>query len=352
MLDTLDRSLPARLARHAAASTLAALLSDARLTRLLAETPLLGKGIGGVHTVLDLDGTAVFAKRIPLTDLERRHTRSTANLFDLPLSCQYGVAGPGFGVWREVAAHELANGHMLGGRGGTVPLLHHWRVLDGRPPQTTPEEHADPERTVAYWGGSDAVRQRLAAVAGSTASVVLLLEHLPWNLADWLDERVAAGAAEAAYAMVERELLLRVPLLGGELIHFDHHFRNVLTDGRHLYFGDLGLATSPRFELPAAEREFLAAHRDHDLGYAVMQLVNSVVKAVSPLETWPERFDLVRRSAAGLPCPELPGWAQALVRRHAPAAAVMNDFYWPLHTEPRAHATPFPTAQLDLSLSR
>ena len=45
--------------------------------------------------MLDVDGVAVFAKRIPLTDLELAHPHSTANLFELPVYCQYGVGGPG-----------------------------------------------------------------------------------------------------------------------------------------------------------------------------------------------------------------------------------------------------------------
>jgi hypothetical protein len=51
---------------------------------------------------------AVFAKRIPLTDLERRaeNVMSTANLFSLSLYCHYGVGSAGGGVWREVAAQQ------------------------------------------------------------------------------------------------------------------------------------------------------------------------------------------------------------------------------------------------------
>lgn len=42
----------------------------------------------------------MFVKRVPLTDLERRpeNVRSTANLFELPLFCHYGIGGPGFGL--------------------------------------------------------------------------------------------------------------------------------------------------------------------------------------------------------------------------------------------------------------
>lgn len=72
----------ARLARHYAASAALALLSDAELADRVAAAEVVGAGIGGVTARLDVGGTAVFIKRIPLTDLERRpeHVRSTANL--------------------------------------------------------------------------------------------------------------------------------------------------------------------------------------------------------------------------------------------------------------------------------
>jgi tRNA A-37 threonylcarbamoyl transferase component Bud32 len=53
------------------------------------------------------------------------------------------------------------------------------------------------------------------------------------------------------------------------LLHFDAHFRNVLTDGHRLYLADLGLATSPRFDLSTEERDFLAVNASRDACYAV-----------------------------------------------------------------------------------
>ena len=64
-------------------------------------------GVGGAASTIEVDGTKVFAKRIPLTRREQAQPHSTANLFDLPTSCHYGMhplASPGFGAWRELAA--------------------------------------------------------------------------------------------------------------------------------------------------------------------------------------------------------------------------------------------------------
>ncbi|WP_327046130.1 hypothetical protein OG320_31420 [Microbispora sp. NBC_01189] len=55
---------------------------------------------------------------------------------------------------------------------------------------------------------------------------------------------------------------------------------NILTDGERLYIADLGLAVSPRFDLSTQEILFLERNRTHDLGYAMMRLVNWLVSAI------------------------------------------------------------------------
>ncbi|WP_248965172.1 hypothetical protein [Sphaerisporangium perillae] len=46
----------------------------------------IGSGIGGKSALLEVAGTSVFVKRVPLTDPERQpeNAHSTANLFALP----------------------------------------------------------------------------------------------------------------------------------------------------------------------------------------------------------------------------------------------------------------------------
>ncbi|TLG09041.1 hypothetical protein FEK35_16145 [Nocardia cyriacigeorgica] len=90
-------SRPARLHTHSAVSTALALHSDHALRELVDTARPIGAGIGGKAALLEVAGVPVFVKRVPLTDLERQpgHVGSTANLFDLPLFCQYGVNSRG-----------------------------------------------------------------------------------------------------------------------------------------------------------------------------------------------------------------------------------------------------------------
>ncbi len=340
-----------RIQRYGVTSTALALLSNRQLGRVLDAQPLLGNGIGGTSALLDIDGTPVFAKRIPLTDLERRaeNVMSTANLFDLPPYCHYGVGSAGGGVWRELAAHTMTTNWVLSGQSESFPLMYHWRVLTE--PSATPPPRGEPgslDELVEFWHGSEAVRHRLEALSRATASVVLFLEYVPQNLDRWLGDQLARGdeALEAACAMVEAGLRDDVSYMNANgLFHFDAHFGNILTDGRRLYLTDFGLATSTRFELSATEREFVDANRSHDRCYAVMRLVNWLVSAlVKPADTG-ERNAYIRRVASGSAALGVPPWAAVIIAHYAPVAVVMNDFYWSLFGESRK--TPYPTAEIE-----
>jgi hypothetical protein len=143
-----------RVDRHNRVSTELALRSDRELSVLVDRSQVLSTGIGGTSTLLDVCGMPVFAKRIRLTDLERRpvNIMSTTNLFGLPAYCQYGVGSAGFGAWRELAANTMTTNWVLAGRTEAFPLLHQRRVLPGV--ASSSEETADIDSAVAYWGGS------------------------------------------------------------------------------------------------------------------------------------------------------------------------------------------------------
>ena len=345
-------SHPARLARYGEVSSSLMLLSDRQLGRLVDAAGTMGRGIGGSSAVVDVAGVPVFVKRVPLTDLERRPgwVMSTANLFGLPVFCQYGLGGPGFGAWRELAANAVTTGWVLAGRTGAFPLMYHWRVLPGAP--ALAGELADVEGAVAYWGGSAAVRERIGALAGASASVVLFLEYIPQVLSAWLGGQLARGheAISPACAMVERGLRTGLAFMNANgLLHFDAHLGNILTDGQRLYFADLGLATSPRFELSAAESDFAGRHRGHDVCYALTQLVNWLVSNVCegavPAASSPAgRNEYIRRCAAGAEAVQAPAAVAEVICRYAPAAVVMNDFYWDLFGKSRA--APYPAADI------
>ncbi|PSM45426.1 hypothetical protein C6Y14_03680 [Streptomyces dioscori] len=335
----------ARLAAHGAVSTALALHSDRALQELLDAAGTTGTGIGGRTTLLEVGGTRVFVKRVPLTDLERQpgNIRSTANLFELPLFSQYGVGGPGFGAWRELAVHTMTTNWVLTGAYDGFPLTHHWRIL----PDSAPlyGELADVAEAAANWGtGGAAVRRRIDALRRSSASIALFLEYVPQNLHEWLGQQLAAGdeAAERACALVESGLEAGTSFMSSRgLLHFDTHFENILTDGERLYFADYGLALSSGFELSLEERAFFDRHRGYDRFYSAGYLVNWLVATLHGRD---RRAAQVRAYAEGERPTGVPAGVAAVLSRDAPLAAVMADFIRRLTDESKQ--TPYPLGEL------
>ncbi|MEU5222095.1 protein kinase family protein [Streptomyces toyocaensis] len=342
----------ARLAAHGTVSTALARCSDRALASLVERAAPAGSGIGGKSALTEVAGIPVFVKRVPLTDVELRpeHLRSTANLFRLPVYCHYGVGaigGPGFGAWRELAAHIMTTHWVLAAEHEGFPLMYHWRVLPDSTP--LPEELADVERAVAYWGGDPRVRDRIRALEQSSASVALFLEYIPRNLHQWLGERIEAGGetADRACAMVERGLAAGVSFMNSRgLLHFDAHFENILTDGRRLYFADYGLALSAGFQLSPDEAEFFGRHRTYDRCHTATYLVNWLVTALYDIrrEDRDGRRALVRAFAEGERPTGISREAAAILARHAPVAAVMSDFNRAF--QDRSRRTPYPLEEI------
>ena len=336
-------SSAARLAAYSAASTSLARLSDGALQQALDAATPIGTGIGGKTALLEAAGTPVFVKRVPLTDLERRpqNVRSTANLFDLPTFCHYGIGGPGFGAWRELAVHTMTTEWVLAGECDGFPLMYHWRVLPDSAP--LPEELADVDRTVAFWGGGSQVRRRLEELRDSSVSIALFLEYFPQNVHEWLGEVMDSGAEEAAdraCAMVDRALAAGVLFLNARgLLHFDAHFENILTDGRRLYIADYGLAISSRFDLAKDEIAFVDQHQNYDRAFTAMYTSQWLVTAIFRCGR-EERQARLRAYAQGEAPTGVPPTAAAILARDAPVAVTMMDFFNQLQHESRQASYP------------
>jgi hypothetical protein len=345
MIHNIDSmSHASRLASYCTVSTSLALLSDRDVQRMLDAADPIGSGIGGKSALLDVAGTPVFVKRVPLTDLERRpeNVRSTANLFELPAFCHYGIGGPGFGAWRELAVQTMTTDWVLAGDCEGFPLMYHWRVVPDSAP--LPEELSDVEAVVDFWGGGAQVRRRLEELRDASASIALFLEYVPQNVFRWLGEQLGIGgeAAERACALVDRDLAAGISFMNAQgLLHFDAHFENLLTDGRRLYFADYGLAISSRFALSQDETAFFEQHHDYDRRFAAMYRAQWLVTELFGSGAQ-DREARLRAYAEGEVPTGIPETAAAMVVRDAPTAVVMTDFLRRLMKESRQ--VPYPAA--------
>jgi hypothetical protein len=327
-------------------------MSDAEVTSHLRAAPVLGSGIGGVRQSIRVGDVRVFVKRIPITDRERLNANleSTANLFGLPVGCQYGIGSPSFGVWREIAANTMATGWVLDGQAICHPLMYHWRVVDEPEPHgPLCDELADIDRLVEYWHGSATVRQRAEAITAATASAVLFLEYVPTTLPDWLHQQLARdeATANAAIEMVAEHLRVDVASMNNRgLFHFDAHLDNMLCDGDNIYIADFGLATSPGFDLSDVEARFLELNASHDVAHTMTRFVDWLVTEFVTGADYLRRNDFVRACASGrADTATLPMAARKVIDRYAPLAVLINDFYLRLHREDRN--SPYPSRAIE-----
>ena len=325
-----------------------AVMTDTEILELVLDGEFLGAGIGGTRSLVVLDDTPLFVKRVPLTDLERlpANVGSTANLFGLPMGCNYGIGSPSFGVWREVAANVMTTNWVASGACGSFPMLHHWRALSVPAFEgPLPDELGDVEALFAHWHGSPAVRRRIEAIAESSAAVALFFEYLPRLFSDDLDASAASGdLSVGTLRTVHGKLMAATTFMNfSGLIHFDTHFGNILANEPDIYLSDLGLASSASFDLVPGELEFLEANKTHDVAYLTTRLLNWVVTNLGGIGERERRDETIRRIAAGAPARSvLPDEGAALVERFAPVASITHRFYECLHGEDRN--TPYPAA--------
>jgi serine/threonine protein kinase len=222
----------------------------------------------------------------------------------------------------STSVHGMTTAWARRGDCDAFPLTYHWRTLpSGKRP--LPEELADVDAAVAFWGGSPEVRHRIEQLRDATASIVVFVEYIPHNLHDWLRARPAEAEAEAdarttesTIEWIERELTEGAAFMNARgLLHFDAHFENILTDGRRLYFADYGLAISTEFELSPEEAEFYERHRTYDRDYIRTHLVR-----------W------LRRNTGSVPA--------GVLARHGQLAEEMGEFHRKLVEVSRS--TPYP----------
>jgi hypothetical protein len=254
-----------RVDKYNALSVALSRLTDDDLRALLGERkPARGWGLSGAIDFFD--GSPLFVKRVPVTDLEMRHLYSTRNLYAIPEYYCYGVGSAGFGVFREIAAHQKTTKWVLDGVCEGFPLMYHHRLL--------PLEEAwggmraeQQDEYVRYWGGSAGIDAYMSGRTAARHEAVIVLERLPHTLAPWLLDNqdridgVISGLLETITFLREQGI-----------VHFDAHFSNVVTDGAACYLTDYGLLLDAEFDLSSQERTFLERHTDYDYGEALMSV--------------------------------------------------------------------------------
>lgn len=256
-----------RRKRYFHLSSQIAQLDNAQLRSLFdnSESNESSTGWGMNHTIV-LGESKVFVKRVPVTNLEFDNLFSTRNLYDLPTYCNYGLGSTGFGVFRELVTHIKTSNWVLEGAIASFPLMYHYRII----PFSGQRADVDSSRLkdyVEYWGNSANAGNYLLDRAIANYELVLFLEYIPHVLETWLREN--PNKLQQPLDDLRKTIdFLRTK----EIIHFDAHFRNVLTDGAQAYLTDFGLVLDKSFALTKEEESFFEQNRFYDYGEVLRNL--------------------------------------------------------------------------------
>lgn len=341
--------LDLRRRRWSQQASVLALLDDEELGRLVEASHT--RGWGASATAALPDGSSVFVKRLPLTELEHERAHSTRNHFRLPAAYQYGVGSAGFGAWRELATHVTTTGWAVDGSCERFPLLVHHRVMRRRPtgPGSGPGSWVESPEYVKYWNDSKRIAAFIEARRTTPFELWLVLEHVPHCMFDWLRENqsVAGGVVDQLVATIRF-------LHDHGVFHFDAHYGNVVTDGSTPLLTDFGLANDRAFQLSPGEHAFLDRHTHYDFGETIYSVGNVLLGFLVPMpaeerEAFLRRFhpsgpldhlalDLLVSNVETLASDNLLGVSPAyaeVVARYRPVIHFMNAFFSTMRNNPR-----------------
>jgi hypothetical protein len=265
-----QNSLELRRKKYFNLSSQIAQLDNAQLHSLFdnSESNDSSTGWGSSHTIA-LGESQVFVKHLPVTNLEYDNLFSTRNLYNLPTYCNYGigpVASTGFGVFRELVTHIKTTNWVLEGAIATFPLMYHYRIIpfSGRRADVD-REHL--KNYVEHWGNSENAGNYVLDRSKANYELVLFLEYIPHILETWLREN--PHKLQQPLDELRRTIDF---LRKKEIIHFDAHFRNILTDSEQIYLTDFGLVLDKSFALTSDAESFFEKNTFYDYGEVLRNL--------------------------------------------------------------------------------
>lgn len=212
----------------------------------------------GKINIINLDEFKIFIKRIPLTELEYKNLFSTKNLYNLPTFYNYGVGSAGFGAFRELVTHIKTTNWVLSKECENFPLMYHYRIIEND--QNNIEIDYDKHNNyIKKWNNDQNISNYIICRKKAKYEIVLFLEYIPFVISNWLNKNTHKV----------KELVTQITntidfLIKKEIIHFDIHNGNVLTDGDTFYLTDYGLTLDRNFQLTKKEKEFFDNNSYYD----------------------------------------------------------------------------------------
>ena len=154
-----------------------------------------------------------------------------------------------------------------------------------------------------------------------------------------MSDQVKTGGktAESAILFVEEQLEKTISFMHNhELIHFDAHFHNMLTDGKMIYFTDFGLSLSSKFKSTPDEVKFLKTHRHFDRCMAAQCLASCIACNVFNADDPELAYQEYLRGERG----EIAPFIASKLKQYELVVIAMNSFFQGLKEENKFDSYP------------
>lgn len=238
---------------------------------------------------------------------------------------------------------------VLRGEHKNFPLMYHQRIFKNFEVNNSFDEEKMNEY-IAYWDNSEEIANRMKANKISSDYIFLFIEYFPETLNQWLTKQLSydTNSFDNAIRNVEENLNEIITFINNkEMLHFDAHFHNIVTDGESFYLTDFGLTTSPHFIFAQEEVNFFHEHRNYDKYYIVITLTNWLISRLFGKGFLEE---ILEKYSNGISPEILPQnvtpYIHSLLMRDAPLAFKMFTFFKKLQETDKK--TIYPREELDL----
>ena len=214
----------------------------------------------GINHIIKIAKSKVFVKRIPLTELEHENLFSTKNLYDLPTYYNYGVGSAGFGAFRELETHIKTTKWVLDEEIENFPLMYDYKIV----PCLDKKDEIDMEKHQKYierWNNNENISKYIIERKNAKYEIVIFLEYFPYMLSKWLEKN--RNEIQSLVNQMQDTINF---LIKKDIIHFDIHFRNIITDGKKMYLTDFGLVLDKNFDLDEKEKLLFKENLYYDCG--------------------------------------------------------------------------------------
>jgi hypothetical protein len=242
---------------------------------------IVGQGYG-IHSIVDVDGTNVFMKTIPITKTDLDRMYDTSNIHNLPMYYHYGVGSAGFGCWRELAFHLKASDWVVHNQCPHFPIVYHYRIVEEQTVASAFQTHPIRKQSFEYWGSNENIERYLQNRASTNHFIVLCLEYFPLTM-----RATTIIQDNVCWYLKQIDTILSF-LAQQEVIHFDAHLGNLVTDTTILVLTDFGLVLDKACRLSQPEISFFHRNGNYDKAKMIANLAVPLFDYVFEPTRWTE----------------------------------------------------------------